>query len=153
MPLIKYMQYITLPDGSPAAEMSIPIHLVGGSVLVPLFADKAAVTPLANPVTTDQDGLAEFYAAPGAFCAELAGSMFHLMVAADEPDDAWPGTFVHEQVSPASVWTIGHHFGVTPAATILVGGQSVEADVTHPDAETTVITFSAPTVGVALLRR
>ena len=153
MPLIKYAQYLTYPDGTPAAEASFPVMLLGGNVLVPVFSDKAGAVPLANPVLTDTNGLLTFYAAPGNFHTDIAGTLFHYPVDATEPDDAWPGTFVHEQVSAASVWTVGHHFGVEPEVTVLVGGQATEADVTHPDQETTVITFGAPTAGTALLRR
>lgn len=153
MPLIKYATYVYLPGGNPAANMDIPIQLVGGNQLVPLFADKAATTPLPNPVTTDAEGFLWFYAAPGAFCLELSGEMFHVLVAEDETDEAWPGLFIHDQPVAASTWKINHHFGVQPAVTVLVAGQRAEVDVTHPDDTTAVLTFGAPTVGVAYLRR
>lgn len=153
MPLIHYGQYLTYADGTPAANRLAPIQLLGGNVLVPLFSDKAGTVPLANPVTTDGDGLAQFYAAPGLYFTEISGNVFHYAVDATEPDDAWPGTYVHDQGVAATVWTVAHHFGAPPAVTVLVAGQVAEADVFHPDPETTTITFGAPTVGVALLRR
>lgn len=153
MALIKYGQYLTYPDGNPAAEASFPVMLLGGNVLIPVFSDKAGTTPLDNPVLTDVDGLLTFYAAPGAFVTDIAGTLFHYPVDAAESDDAWPGTFVHEQVSAASTWTVEHHFGVEPSVAVLVDGQASEGDVSHPDAETTTISFGTPTTGTAHLRR
>lgn len=153
MPLIHYGQYLTYADGTPAANIPVPVRLLGGNVLVPLFSDKAGTTPLANPAMTDVDGLATFYAAPGEYFTDISGNVFHYDVDATETDEAWPGTYVHDQGVAATVWTVEHHFGAPPAVTILVAGQVAEADVTHPDFETTVIDFGAPTVGVAILRR
>lgn len=153
MPLIKYGQFLTYPDGTPAADTTFPVQLLGGNVLVPVFADKAGTTPMTNPAPTDLDGLLTFYAAPGAFFTEVAGALFHYVVDALEPDDAWPGTFVHEQTTPSATWTVEHHFGVEPVVDSLVLSVPTAAEVAHPDAETTVITFSTPASGVAMLRR
>lgn len=153
MPLIHYGQYLTYADGTPAADIAVQVRLLGGNVLVPLFSDKAGTTPLTNPVMTDVDGLATFFAAPGEYATDISGNVFHYDVDASETDEAWPGTYVHDQGVAASVWTVEHHFGAPPSVTVLVAGQVTEADVTHPDPETTVIDFGAPTVGVALLRR
>lgn len=153
MPLIKYSGYIFLPGGNPAANMPFAIKLVGGNRLIPLLADKQGNAPLPNPLMTDADGLLMFYAAPGAFCVELSGEMFQIMPAADETDEAWPGTFVYDQASPLSVWTIDHFFGIQPSVAIVVDGTESEAQVSHVDTITTVITFSQPVSGQAYLRR
>jgi hypothetical protein len=153
MPLIRYFQYITYPDGKPAGGVSLPVWLLGGNQPVPLFADKAGTVPLANPVITAPDGLVDVYAAPGPLTAELAHEVFPFRVHPSEPDAAWPNTFIHTQAMAATVWTITHHFGIQPAVTNLVASEPVNAEVTHPDDETTVITFSAPTSGTAHLRR
>lgn len=153
MPLIKYSQYITYPDGNPAANRMQQIELLGGNIAVPLFSDKAGTLPLSNPVMTDGDGLAMFYAAPGSFVTELAGGLFHFVVDATEPDDAWPGVFVHTQLVAATVWTVDHHIGAPPAVTVLVAGAVYEAEVEHLSAEQTQITFGVPVSGTALLRR
>lgn len=153
MPLIKYAQYITYPDGNPAADRMQTVCLLGGNVAVPMFSDKAGTLPLTNPLMTDGEGLIEFYAAPGAFITELAGSIFHFTVDPAETDPAWPDTFIHTQAVAATVWTVEHHFGLQPAVEILIGTARVEATVEHPDDETAVITFSAPQTGTAFLRR
>jgi hypothetical protein len=153
MPLISYECYVTYPNGNPAANREQLICLLGGNIGVPLFTDKAGTVPLANPVTTDGDGLATFFAAPGSFITELAGDIFHFLVSASEPDDAWPGVFIHEQTAPAAVWTVEHHIGAVPAVELVIAGARVEATVEHPDSETTIITFSAPQTGTAYLRR
>lgn len=153
MPLIKYSQYITYPDGNPAAFRMQEIDLLGGNIAVPLFADKAGTIPLTNPVMTDGDGLAAFYAAPGSFITVLAAEIFHFEVDPAEVDDAWPGVFVHTQLVAASVWTIDHHIGAPPAVTILQGGNVIEGEIDHASAEQTIVTFTTPQTGVALCRR
>lgn len=153
MPLIRYSQYITYPDGNPAANIALPVWLLGGNIPVPIFSDKAGTLPLPNPTMTDVDGLISVYAAPGPLTAELAGQIFPFLVDATETDPAWPGTFIHEQAVAASVWTVEHHFGAYPAVEILISGARVEATITHPDDETTTLTFSSPQAGTAYLRR
>lgn len=153
MPLIRYSQYITYPDGSPAASIPLAVWLLGGNVPIPLFADKAGTVPLANPTMTDGDGLISVFAAPGPLTAELAGQVFPFLVDATETDEAWPGTFVHTQAVAATVWTVEHHFGIQPTVENLVLSEPTEAQVSHPDDETTVITFAVPTAGTAHLRR
>lgn len=111
MPLIRYTQFITLPDGSPAAGFMLPVWLLGGNMPIPIFADKAGTLPLPNPTLTDADGMISVFAAPGPLTAELAGQVFPFLVDAAETDPAWPGTFIHTQVVAASVWTVEHHFG------------------------------------------
>ena len=60
--------------------------------------------------------------------------------------------FIHQQWSPASVWTINHNLGVRPAVTILdVGGNEVQADVTHMSANQLLIRFAMALAGVARL--
>lgn len=153
MPLIRYFQYITYPDGTPAGNVVLPVWLLGGNQPVALFADKAATLPLANPVTTAADGLVDVYAAPGPLTMELAGQVFPLLVHPSEPDEAWPNLFVHDQAVGTAVWNVAHFLGVEPSVTVLAGGQVVEGDVTHPDSNTTVITFGSPVAGTAFLRR
>ena len=153
MPLIRHSQYVFYPGGGPASGILLGVNLRGGNQLVPLFSNKAGTTPQANPVTTGPYGEVDFYAAPGDYVVWLAGESFPVPVDASETDESWPDTFVHTQATPATSWTIGHHFGVRPSVTILVEDRVTEADVTHTDDETAVVTFGAPTGGVALLRR
>lgn len=153
MPLIRYTQYITYPDGNPASDVPVALWLLGGNVPVPVFSDKAGTVPVTNPVMTDVDGMVSVYAAPGPLTAELAGQLFPFLVDATETDAAWPGTFVHEQQTPATVWTVAHHFGIEPDVTILQAGARVEATVDHVDSATVTLTFSSPQAGTAFLRR
>jgi hypothetical protein len=94
-----------------------------------------------------------FWSAPGDYEALLAGDRFHVPVDDTFTDPTWPGLWVHEQTTPASVWTVEHHFGVRPDVTVLIDGQASESDVSHPDDETTTISFGSPTAGTAHLRR
>jgi hypothetical protein len=63
------------------------------------------------------------------------------------------GQFVFHQSVAASVWTISHGMGYFPAGVMVIdsGGTEVEGLVSYPDANTTVITFSAPFAGTAYL--
>lgn len=153
MPLIHYRQFLTYPDGDPAANTTFPVWNLGGNVLVPLFSNKLGTVPLANPVMTDSEGLLEFYAPPGPYTVDVAGAIVHALVAGTETDPAWPGLFIHNQPVAASVWTVDHHFGVQPDVNLLIAGDVVEADITHPTTEQTVITFSSAQSGAAHLRR
>lgn len=152
MPLVQYESYITLPDGHPASGRKQLVRLLGGNVGVPIFSDRDGLTPLANPLTTDADGLARFYAAPGAFCTELASEIFHFTVSKGEPD-VWPGLFVHEQTAPATVWTVTHHLGVPPAVTVIGDGEGISPTGVRLNSETAELTFGSPRSGTALFRR
>jgi hypothetical protein len=151
--IVLYSQYLFFPGGNPAADFQVQIWHHASNQLALLFTDGTGTVPAANPVTTDVDGLASFYAPPGDYSAILAGNMFHIPVDASVVTPVWPGLWVHTQASPSSVWTIAHHFGVKPQVNILVADQFAEADVAHPDNETTTITFGAPISGIAHLRR
>jgi hypothetical protein len=153
VPLINYSQYIYYPGGDPAGEVLMDVRLTGGNIDVPLFADKAGTSPLTNPVETAADGLLSFYAAPGDYTVWFAGTAWPIPVDPGETDPAWPGKFIHEQSTPALVWTIGHHFGTRPSVDVVSGGAEIQGDVQHPDDETTIITFGVPTGGTAYLRR
>lgn len=153
MPLIRYTQYITYPDGNPAANIAVPVWLLGGNIAVPVFSDKAGTAPVPNPVMTDVDGMISVYAAPGPLTAELAGQVFPFLVDATETDPAWPGTFIHEQAVAAATWTVEHHFGTEPTVQVVIGTQAALTAVDHPDDETTVLTFNPPQAGTAYLRR
>jgi len=57
--------------------------------------------------------------------------------------------YVHTQASPAATWTIPHGLARVPhGVLILVGGELVLTD-TEVDATNVVLTFPAPTAGVA----
>ena len=88
MPLIKYSQFLTFPDGNPVDTLPYPVMRLGGNVLIPTFTDKAGTTPLANPVLTDAEGLLTFYAAPGAYVTDVSGRLFQYVVDDDETDVA-----------------------------------------------------------------
>lgn len=64
-----------------------------------------------------------------------------------------PGTaFVYEQMTPSSTWTINHNLGFRPAVELLdSGSQEIEADVSHPSVNQTVVTLTIATAGLARL--
>lgn len=60
--------------------------------------------------------------------------------------------YVFTQSSPASTWTINHNLGFVPSVEVFdSGSQEVEADVSHPTLNQTVIVFSVPLAGFARL--
>jgi len=60
--------------------------------------------------------------------------------------------YVHQQTTSAAVWTINHNLGVRPSVEVFdSGSQQVEADVSHPNVNTTSIMFAVPITGYARL--
>lgn len=58
--------------------------------------------------------------------------------------------YEYAQVTPSTSWTLEHDLGYNPIVRVFVGQAEVQPDtVVHTDVFTTVITFSAPTAGVA----
>jgi hypothetical protein len=60
--------------------------------------------------------------------------------------------YVFTQSTAASTWTINHNLGHVPSVEVFdSGSQEIEADVTHPSVNQTVILFTVPTAGFARL--
>ena len=60
--------------------------------------------------------------------------------------------YVFTQSTAASTWTINHNLGHVPSVEVFdSGSQEIEADVTHPTVNRTVILFTVPTAGFARL--
>lgn len=60
---------------------------------------------------------------------------------------------VHEQMTPAAVWTITHNLGFRPGGVLVVeyGGANVEGEVDHASDNALTITFQWPVAGRAYL--
>lgn len=62
------------------------------------------------------------------------------------------GSYTHEQSTPTATWSITHNLGYKPAVSIEdVDGNSHDALVTWPTANTVVVLFAAVTAGRAHL--
>ena len=62
------------------------------------------------------------------------------------------GGYVFTQTVAASTWTINHNLGHVPSVEVFdSGSQEVDADVSHPNSNQTVILFSVPLAGFARL--
>ena len=60
--------------------------------------------------------------------------------------------YVYTQSTTASIWTINHNLGHAPSVEVFdSGSQEIEANVTHPSVNQTVILFTIPTTGFARL--
>lgn len=60
--------------------------------------------------------------------------------------------YIHNQPVAATTWTINHNLGHVPSVEVFdSGSQEVDADVSHPNVNQTVIVFSVPLAGFARL--
>lgn len=59
--------------------------------------------------------------------------------------------YAHDQILPASIWTINHMLGYKPGGVIVIdsGGNEVKGSIAYPTANQVVITFSSAFAGVA----
>lgn len=151
--LVLYTASLWFPGGAPAANHAVTVHHRASNRVALLFTDSTGSTRASNPVTTDDFGQAVFWAAPGHYVTDLAGTLFDYLVDPSTTDPVWPDLWTHTQSTPATAWEIAHHFGVHPQAEILVGSEVTQAAVSHPDNEHITITFGEPTAGIAHLRR
>ncbi len=62
------------PDLTPAPGATVDVYLKGTTTHVPLFADSAGTTPLANPFTADANAYYDFYSAPQRVDVRLSGT-------------------------------------------------------------------------------
>lgn len=67
------------------------------------------------------------------------------------PAGAAGGTYIHNQATPAAVWTITHGLGYQPNVTVVdSAGSQVEGDVTYSGPDV-IVSFSAAFAGTAYL--
>jgi len=60
--------------------------------------------------------------------------------------------YTHYQSSASDTWTIGHNLGYNPIVRVFIGTDEVQpASISHPDTNTTVITFTTAQTGYAQL--
>lgn len=64
--------------------------------------------------------------------------------------------FQHIQATPNRTWTVYHALGVIPTCDVLIDDngkktKSYSETITHPDVNTTVITWTEPRTGVVAL--
>lgn len=60
--------------------------------------------------------------------------------------------YTHYQNSASTTWTITHNLGYNPIIRVFIGTNEVQpASISHPDTNTTVITFTTAQVGYAQL--
>jgi hypothetical protein len=151
--LVLYDADLSFPDGSPAADYTVPVCLRGSNQYARLFTDSTGDTPLDNPLTTDSEGNGMFYASPGDYVSMIAGTIFDYRISTSFVGSVWPNLWVHDQAITASTWAIPHRFGSFPQVSIKVANEVVYADVAYPDDEHVTISFGDPVTGTAYLRR
>lgn len=64
-----------------------------------------------------------------------------------------PGTsYLHEQPTPSTTWTINHNLGYRPSVELLdAGSQEIDGEIAHPSVNQTVVTLKPATAGIARL--
>jgi hypothetical protein len=70
----KYFDFVEGTDGRAVRGASVRVTTYPADVLATLYADSGAVTPLANPLTTDGAGYYEFYIADGHYTIRVDGA-------------------------------------------------------------------------------
>ena len=67
-------------------------------------------------------------------------------------DDATAATYIHEQETPASVWTIQHNLGRYPSVTVVdTAGTEMVGDVQYVNENSVILTFRGTFSGTAYL--
>lgn len=153
MALALYSTFLQFPGGNPAANYPVPVRPTGSNQMAPLFTNQTGTVQASNPVLTNAEGQVMFWAAPGCYDVHLSGE--HIRVPLDDSFTApvWPDLVVHEQTTPAAVWTVAHQFGVRPAVDVVTAEGVTVTDVNHVDGMTVTITFGTASTGTAYLRR
>lgn len=135
-------------NGVPARGVPVQIVERGTQTPVALYSDSGGVTPVANPITTDEYGNLFFYSAPGDYDILVNSGRIPIVVTAA---GSGGGTYTHVQTIPNSVWTIIHNLGFKPNVTVEVGGEVVLADISHSSNTTALVNFALPCMGSAYL--
>lgn len=85
--------------GNVVAGASVTVYSYGTTTLASLYSDSAGTTPISNPVTTNNNGYFEFYAANGHYTLSITGTNFTAKQVTDiliqDINDvgAWTGVF------------------------------------------------------------
>lgn len=113
----------------------------------------ASESYIPGDMVTDDDGIfiAVEEIAPGTPPGEDASWRLLVLWSEITGPPGPPGpSFVHIQLSAASVWSVTHNLGYYPAITVIdTDGHVVYADIQHTSINNAVITFPVPTLGTA----
>jgi hypothetical protein len=61
-------------------------------------------------------------------------------------------SYVHEQQSPNTIWSINHNLHYRPSITVVdYGKNNIECDISHTDADNSLLAFNVPVSGYAYL--
>jgi hypothetical protein len=146
-------------NGDPARKVPMVVRDVLSDELAPLYADPARVTPLPNPVKTDQYGNLSFYIDPGAYLVSMSGSSYSFTIVVDPFSSGGggggTGPFEFIQSVPQAVWSVTHNLGYRPASVSLFSMDFSqpfdEFAVQHTNANQLLISMDVPTAGRALI--
>lgn len=140
---------LSFPSGAPAALFPVDIFLPDTTTPAPLFTDETGSVPFAGPLTSDGNANLTFFAAPGPYDLAVNGGVlrvFAKVVSAAASGGA--GSFVHDQATPAAVWTVNHNLGYHPFAWVTeVDGSVSLTDVQHTSNNQLVATFPSAIAG------
>lgn len=137
-------------NGQVAAHQPITVVYRGTTSEAPLYVALSGSGALPNPITTDAQGNAAFYADEGVydFLALGARVPFDIVLGGGSGGDAF-SEFI--QVAPAATWIVPNPLGRTPAVGVIVSGELIIADVEYGDNGTITVTHAVPTAGKVIL--
>lgn len=88
---------------------------------------------------------------PGATSGDITSGKFLRADATWASPGSASQTYIHQQSSAASIWTIAHNLGRNPIVRVFsVGGQEIEADIININLNVVQINFVVPVVGSAI---
>lgn len=138
-------------SGKPAANRAIDIFRRDDHTTRPTLYAMDQLTPVSNPITTDELGNIMFYIGAGEFEFHVSG--YRVPFDTSEAGAVSP-IKVHFS-APASTWTIPHDRNTKPDIILVTdadGQARVYTDVSYPDDSTVVVEWPSPETGWAYIQ-
>lgn len=140
-------------NGVPAANRAIDVFDRSDGSRPQLYA-LDQVTPVGNPLETDELGNLVFYIFEGQYEFHVNG--YHSPFDAIEPGAGGGAVPIkHHQTAPAATWTIPHDRNTKPEVILLTDSDGIArvlTDVSYPDDSTIVIEWPSPETGWAYIQ-
>lgn len=97
--LVQYTTWVYYPGGGQAADREVDVLHRASNQGAPMYTDATGGTPLANPLTTDNDGMITFFAPPGDYVVVLGGESYPVPLDASVTQPVRPTPRLHERTA------------------------------------------------------